>query len=183
MKSLPQHREIADQVRVILGVLGVYLMIFGVAAAIWSIRASIGQARYASLLMHPRDPPGELTLARNAFRLYPRNYAVCIRAADTAFKASEAATNAPDAEHFRSEAEYWVERGMDLNPRLMELHYLKARLMARQNPAAAAAAWKAYSDWHFWDSGNLEILARFQDEAGLKDEAAQTRNLLKNRKE
>jgi hypothetical protein len=183
MRTLQPHREIADQVRVILGVLGVYLMIFGVAAAVWSVRAAAGQARYAALLMHPRDPESELSLARNAFRLYPRNYAVCIRAAETAFKAAEGATNGLAAERFRSVSEYWVERGLDLNPRLMELHYLKARLLARQNPEAAVEVWKAYSDWHFWDARNLEILALFQEEAGRREEAAKTKALLKNKRE
>jgi hypothetical protein len=179
MRPLQTHREIADQVRTILGVLGIYLLIFGVTAAIWSVRASIGQVRYEILLLHPREAEQDLSLARRAFRMYPRNYAVCIRAADIAFKAAEKAPDKGTADRLWSEAEYWVGRGMDLNPRLMELHYLRARLLARQSREAAVDAWKVYADWHFWDPRNLDILARFQEEAGQDAAAMQTLNYLK----
>ncbi len=173
------HREIADQVRMILGALGVYLLLFGLAATVWSVRAAVGQNQYAELLMHPCDAEAELRLARRAFLAYPRNYAICIRAADTAFKAAEAAPDSETAGRLWGEADYWVGRGMDLNPHLMELHYLKARLLARQDAVAAAEAWKVYVDWHFWDPNNLEILARFQEAAGRDQDALQTLQVLK----
>lgn len=180
MRTTQTHREIADQVRIVLGVLGIYLLIFGVAASAWAVRAAIGQTRYESLLMHPREPEQELSLARRSFRAYAWNYAICIRAADTAFKAAEMVTDPEIAGKMWREADYWVGRGLDLNPRLMELHYLKARMLARHSPEAATVAWKAYSDWHFWEPRNLEILGRFQEMAGRDEEALKTVELLKS---
>lgn len=175
-----RHREIADQVRMVLGVVGVYLIIFGFVASFWSIRAAYGQRQYAELLLTPHDPEVELGMARRAFRGYSRNYALCIRAADTAFKAAESAPDPENAARLFEQADYWVSRGLDLNPRLMELHYLKARLMARRGqPEQAIAVWGEYVDWHFWDPRNLEVLATFQEEAGRIDDALRTLEYLK----
>jgi hypothetical protein len=172
--------EVSDQVRIILGVLGVYLILVGFIATAWSARAAFGQQRYADILMKDHDPETELRLARQAFRGYSHSYALCILAAEAAFKAAESATAPESASRFYNEAEYWVTRGLDLNPWLMELHYLKARLLVRRDsPAAAVTAWRDYSEWHFWDPRNLEILAQFQEDAGQWDEAMRTMEWLK----
>lgn len=176
----PVHREVADNVRTVLGVLGVYLLIFGLVAAGWSVRAAVGARLYSRLYFGKHDAETELRLSRKAFSWNPRFYSLCIRAAKTAYIAAQAESDPEKASGFYREAGYWVSRGLDLNPRLMELHFLRARLLAVQGkPVEAAEAWKSYVNWHFWDPDNLEILARFQEEAGMTREALETLKYLK----
>lgn len=164
----------------ILGAVGIYLMVFGLLAAGWAVSASFGQAHYAELILKPHDLDANVTLARQAYRGYSRNYSLCISAARTAFKAAEAATNTEAAASLFSQADYWVSRGLDLNPWLVELHDLKARLLEKQgNPVGALEAWQTYADWHVWEPRNLEILAQFQEKAGRNEDALRTLECLK----
>lgn len=169
----------ADQVRTVLGVLGVYLICFGLLAGIWSVRAALASRSYARIILERPDVETELRLARQSLRGYSRQYALCIRAAETAFQAAERAPDKEEAERFYRESAYWVDRGFNLNPWLMELHYLKARLAARKSADAAVEIWAKYVEWHFWDPGNLENLARFQEQAGQLREAMGTMDYLK----
>ncbi len=178
MKTFPFPRDISDQVRVILGVVGVYLILFGLLAFVWSVRASMGQRLYEKILTEKRTPEQELQLARQSFHLYSRNYALCIRAATTAFETAGKESNPERVEFYFTEADYWVSRGLNLNPWLMELHFMKAKLVGRTSPQAAADVWQAYVDWHFWEPRNLQLLAEFQEAAGREQEARKTRDLL-----
>jgi hypothetical protein len=175
VRTLPKHREIVDQVRMILGVLGVYLIIFGAVAAVWSIRSTIAQFEYAAILNKPADPGVKLDRARRSFRFYSKNYSLCIRAAKIAFTEAEAARTPEDTDSHMRLADYWVSRGLELNPWLIELRHMKAKLLARQvSPEAGMRSWQEYVDWHFWDPRNLEVLAKFQEEAGFYKEAVET---------
>ena len=140
---------------------GVYLVIGGLIGVGMSVRSALAQARYAAILFGRQEPEAELLEARRSFRLDPHHYSMCIRAAETAFRAGETAADPERADAFMREAAYWVGRGLELNPWLIELRYLDACLRARESPVAGAAAWKAYVDWHFWNPDNLEHLARF----------------------
>jgi len=154
--------------------LGIFLLAMGVSGSGWAIRAALANRQYGALLTLKMESEAEMRLARRLFRLSPRHYAVCIRAADTAFRTAEAQCNPELARTWREEARFWVSRGLNLNPWLMELHYLKARLAAVESPAAGVDAWKSYVDWHFWDPVNLEHLARFQEAAGQIEAALET---------
>ncbi|MFO7534279.1 MAG: hypothetical protein R6X19_01105 [Kiritimatiellia bacterium] len=179
MKRALSDSEDAYQVRTILGMAGIYLICFGIFGGIWSVRATMAYRLYARIILDRPDTETVLRLSRQSLRAYSRQYALCIRAAETAFAAVEKAPNPQAAEQLRNETVYYVGRGSDLNPWLMELHYLKARLAARESPEAAVAIWEEYVEWHFWDPGNLEILARFQEEAGQLREALSTLDYLK----
>ncbi len=158
---------------------GVYLVIGGLIGVGMSVRSALAQARYAAILFGRQEPEAELLEARRSFRLDPHHYSMCIRAAETAFRAGETAADPERADAFMREAAYWVGRGLELNPWLIELRYLDACLRARESPVAGAAAWKAYVDWHFWNPDNLEHLARFQQAAGQDADALETLEYLR----
>jgi hypothetical protein len=158
---------------------GIYLICFGIFGGIWSLRATVAYRLYARIILDRPDAETVLRLSRQSLRAYSRQYALCIRAAETAFAAAEKASDTQAAEQFLNEAAHYVGRGDDLNPWLMELQYLRARLAARESPKAAVAIWEKYVEWHFWDPGNLETLARFQEEAGQLRAALRTLDYLK----
>ena len=151
--------EVAVQRRLQLS-LGIVLFILSASGFLYACRVTRAQVLYreAKYGAPSASPQETLELCEQSHRLYRRGYYLCIWAAETAYLNR----NGPDGGELRERvavARRWCDRGLMLNPYDAQLRELKARLLARDSVAAAAAYWERHVDWNFWDPWNHAVLA------------------------
>ena len=81
-----------------------------------------------------------------------------------------------------AEVERWCERGLAQNPYPWKLNYTKVKLLRASSPDAAAAYWREFVDWQFWEPLNLRILVECYVQAGRLAEASEILPLLEGRR-
>jgi hypothetical protein len=116
-----------------------------------------------------------------AGRHYPYNYYFAIFAAESAYYEALRTGEGDEREYLMRAADYWCEKGLFLNPYKSQLRIMRARLMAKRDPAAAADYWRDYVDWHYWEPFNHSALAEFYAMAGSFDEAFKALETIKGR--
>lgn len=121
---------------------------------------------------------GILSGCATAYRYYPYNYYFTIWAAENAYRQALNAEGR-EREYFMDAADYWCERGLALNHYKGQLRMIRARLIARDDPAAATDYWQAYVDWHYWEPFNHCALAEFHALAGDFTQAFKALELIK----
>jgi tetratricopeptide (TPR) repeat protein len=138
----------------------------------WSVRVAVAQALYfqAKYGAARSDTERVLALAERAFQWYPRHYRFCVWAAGAAYRDRLDAEGRERPDRLQA-AQAWCARGLALNPHHRELRVLRARLLTRADAAAAAAYWRRYVEWHFWDPWNHALLAKLCADAGEFDAA------------
>lgn len=142
------------------------LLLTGGWGTVHAVRVAAAQVLYHAVKYGTQTDADELLrLAEQAYRLYPFHYWLCAWAGELAYERRMAADGSEQARRVAA-AETWCQRGLQVNPYLLELRELKARLLARKSPAAAAAYWREYVDWHFWFPDNHAFLAELYAEAG-----------------
>ncbi len=121
---------------------------------------------------------GILSSCSTAYRYYPYNYFFTIWTAQRAYTEG-LKSEGEERKYFMSAADYWCERGLNLNPYKGQLRMIRARLLAEQDPASAVEYWQAYVDWHYWEPFNHCALAEFHAMAGDFTEAFKALELIK----
>ena len=146
---------------------GALLAAIGIFGAVYACRASRAHWLYygAKYGAHRDDVNAVLGACEAAHRLYPHNYYLCMWAAEQAYRGRKGLDGEARARRLRA-ATNWCDAGLALNSRTFKLYYLKAKLMARSDPAAAAAYWARYVDWHFWEPRNHALLVDLYARAG-----------------
>lgn len=128
---------------------------------------SVKYGRYAEA-----EPPCFAT-AEWAHKAYPHNYHLCVWAGETAFYTA-GRVDAEESDRRYMLAAQWAMRGLQLNPYSSQLQLLHARMLAREDPCAAAESWREYVDWHYWEPFNHAVLAEFEAECGWFERAAES---------
>lgn len=148
------------------------LLLVSAAGTFHAVRAAAAAALYHRVKYGRchSDPVAIFRVSEQSIRLYPLNYYLCIWAAETAYYTSLRADTA-EAERRLKIAEYWCDKGLYLNEYKSQLCLLKARLLRRRSPAAAAAYWREYVDWHFWEPYNHAVLVDLYAQSGDYDRA------------
>jgi hypothetical protein len=152
---------------------GALLVALGIFGAHYAWRASRAHLLYyhAKHGAGREDLPTILRSIEKAHRLYPHNYRFCTWAAEQAFH-SRSEVRGEEREGRCRAAENWTDVGLGLNRFSGPLQLLKARLLARRDPAAAAAGWARYVNWHFWEPYNHAVLVDLYASSGDFDRAS-----------
>ena len=127
------------------------------------------------------SPSGALSSCGVASRYYPYNYYFAIFAAESAYYKAIEADGEDEKKYLFGAADYWCEKGLFLNPYKSQLRMMRARLIARRDPAGAADYWRDYVEWHYWEPFNHCALAEFYAMAGNFDEAFKALEVIKGR--
>lgn len=145
----------------------VILLLISVAGVTRGVGASAAyflyyQTKYGDV---GRDVSRGLASCAIAARYYPYNYYFAIWSSENSYYESLRSEH-PDSEYLIRATEYWCSYGLRLNPYRSQLRMMKARLLARSDPAAGAEYWGEYVDWHYWEPFNHCALAEFHAKAG-----------------
>ncbi len=116
------------------------------------------------------QPASLLPECERGYRYDDSNYYQAILAADSAYYQRFDAHGVELPARVQA-AERWCERGLAMNPYKSQLRLLKARLLERRSPAAAAAYWRKYVEWSFWMPEFHAELAGLYAAAGNYDAA------------
>ena len=139
-------------------------------ATLHSLRTCIAQAGYMRLkygeAVDDANRAAVQHRARHLIALYPWNFYLCEWTGEQAFRGAYSEPGASASGDWIKHAEWWCRRGLALNPYKRKTRLLKARLLERSDPAAAAAYWAEYTDWHYWDPYNHAVQAEFCAQAG-----------------
>ncbi len=152
---------------------GALLITLGIFGAHYAWRASCAHwlYHYAKFGGGRDDLPSILRSIEKGHRLYPHNYRFCTWAAEQAFYGRSEVRGEQRDRRCRA-AENWTDVGLALNHFSGPLHFLKARLLERRDPAAAAASWARYVKWHFWEPYNHAVLVDLYASMGDFDRAS-----------
>jgi len=156
--------------KMLVKIAAVFILVISVTGIVYSARAAVAHLihksiRYEDELLSRKDPERAEARARRAHSLYPYNYYLCIWIAENSWYYRYDESGKEVARRVEL-ADRWCSMGMDLNRRKSQLRLLAARIIARESPADAAAYWKEYVDWHFWDAYNHAALVEFYAAAG-----------------
>jgi len=146
---------------------GALLIALGIFGAHYAWRTSRAYWLYNQAKYGPDNDnlPTTLRSIERAHRLYPHNYRFCIWAAERAFLTRKEVRGEERERRCRA-AENWTDVGLGLNRYNGTLQLLKARLLERRDPVAAAASWEKYVKWHFWEPYNHAVLVDLYASAG-----------------
>ncbi len=152
---------------------GALLVALGVFCTHYAWRASRAMHLYhdAKYGAGAQSVSSVLRAVEQAHRLYPHNYRFCLWAAQQAYQGAADAEGEARDQLFRA-AENWSGVGLGMNRFNGPLQLLKARLLQRSDPAAAAESWARYVKWHFWEPYNHAVLVDLYADAGNFDGAA-----------
>lgn len=160
---------------------GTLLVVLGLYGTHYGLRAT----RAYWLYHHAKYGAGQERLPvimraiEQAHRFYPHNYRFCTWAAQRAYEARPG-RDGEERERLTRASENWTDVGLALNRYSGPLHLLKARLIQSRDPAAAAAWWARYLEWHFWEPYNHAVLFDLYLDAGNLEKAAQSLDWLEN---
>ena len=143
-----------------------FLAILASVGIVYGTRVSIAQVLYhqAKYGVARNNVDGILRRADRIHRLYPRHYLACTLAAAQARR--EARHNPARANEMARIADHWCHMALTMNPYKRQMRLLRARLMARTDPAGAVAYWDAYRKWSFWDPFNHRVMVELCVNAG-----------------
>ncbi len=152
---------------------GALLVALGIFGAHYAWRASRASWIYYRAKYGTNSDDLQLTLRsiEKAHRLYPHNYRFCTWVAERAFL-SRSNLRGEARERRNRAAENWTHVGLALNRFSGPLNLLKARLLQRHDPAAAATHWAGYVSWHFWEPYNHAVLVDLYASMGDFDRAS-----------
>jgi hypothetical protein len=152
---------------------GALLVALGIFGAQYGLRASQAHRLYkhAKYGDGAEDLPRVLRAIEKAHRLYPHNYRFCAFAAERAYQERNT-KHGEERERLCRAARNWTDVGLALNRFSGPMQLLHARLLAREAPAAAAASWAKYVQWHFWEPYNHAVLVDLYASAGDFDRAS-----------
>ncbi len=159
------------------------LSIFCLLGVFWSLRAGMSytfyyQAKYGKLTENrPTNGPAReqalekiFNLCERAHGLYPKNFHLCIFAAETAYY-ERFNDDGTENETRLALARTWCDRGLALNPYKSQLRLLDVRLVGRDDPARAVSLWSTFLDWQFWEPFNHRIMVELLARSGRYAEA------------
>ncbi len=141
------------------------ILLAGVAAIllVHGARAGLGQFHYFRAKYGPdaKSPEAIAARARRAAALYPFNYRLCLVAGQAAFAQGGGEGDSAPRREALLRARAWCERGLYLNPHMLELRWLKTRIIGEEeSPDAAIRYWREYVDWDYWRPQNHAALVR-----------------------
>ncbi|MDP6491676.1 MAG: hypothetical protein QGH42_13780 [Kiritimatiellia bacterium] len=146
---------------------GALLIVLGAYCSHYAWRAARAHWIYKSAKYGPTQDDLSVALRsiERAHRLYPHNYRFCIWAAEQAYTRRSEVGGTERQRRYRA-AENWTDVGLALNPFSGPLQLVKARLLQKRDPAAAATGWAKYVEWHFWEPYNHAVLVDLYASAG-----------------
>lgn len=153
---------------------GLLLLAASAVLAVRGAQASLGQFHYfrAKYGAESQSPGSVVDRARRGVAAYPPNYRLCLLAGQTKLGQGTAEGARVDQEQL-SQARSWCERGLYLNPYMLELRWLKTLILwDGGSPDEAIEYWREYVDWDYWRPQNHSALARLYARAGRWDDAS-----------
>jgi hypothetical protein len=157
-------------------VFGSVLIVGSCLGIVKGSRAGAAQSLYCLAKSEPATDSGvELAAATasKAYRLYPHNYYYSVWMGERAYyQRFDPFTGKLQTDRLKI-AEQWCEAGLRQNYYDRQLRALKAMLLVRHSPAAAAEYWADYVEWDFWDPHHHRMLVELHALAGDYDRAVE----------
>ena len=152
-------------------VVGGAVVLLSLWAAQEAIQAARGEALYRRVKfgdLKQAEPIAREQALDQAFAWRPTHYNLCTLAAEMQWHDRQHPTRGP---HAVARCRVWTDRGLALNPYMPQLRIQHARLLAEQDPWAAATYWAQVVEEYYWNPYNQAVLCDFYARAGRIEQA------------